>query len=72
MLAQRPQPVEINATGTLLAGEAVVIMVWRVAFGRDQHVKQGDLANNQGVKVMRDGILHQLTGLVPVPVSLII
>jgi hypothetical protein len=44
----------------------------RVAFGRDKFVEQIHLPDNHGIERMCDGVFHQLTGLFPVPVSLII
>ena len=72
LLAELAQPVEVDAAGTLLAGEAVVVEMRRVAFRGDQFVEQIHLPDNHGVKVMRDGPVHQFASLFPVPVSLII
>ncbi|MNN76360.1 hypothetical protein D3C81_1927360 [compost metagenome] len=72
MLAQFTETIEMDAAGALLAGEAIVVLKRGVALGRNQHVEQVHLPDNHGIEIMRDGVIHQLAGLIPVPVSLII
>jgi hypothetical protein len=38
----------------------------------NQFVEQINLPDNHGIEIMRDGVVDQLAGLFPVPVSLII